>query len=581
MALNLLDHIGDWNPQLFRELKGRLQSRNLLLTLGGSLLGQTLTLLYYWNEVSNDSYRYCLRLGVDGQQMACNGEGVANLERLINWSFWWQDIFFFISLVGLFVLSIGGIYLLVSDLDWEHRRGTLNFIRLSPQSASKVLVGKLLGVPILLYLTAILAVPLHLWAGFSAGIPIGQILGFYAVLIGCCAFFYSAALLWGLTSTWLGGFQAWLSAGLLGMLFLLLCGDSGFASQNQVLNYGFALLCPAALFPHFNQVFSVNHTSSLPPGFENLSHWQFFYAPLGSSFLGTACFMLLSYGLWTYWCWQGLERCFHHPGAPVLSKGQSYGLVACFNLFLLGFAVQDYTLNDRYAYDIQHTSNTLGLIATWVLKNYQQIFLLNLVLFLGLALALSPQRQSIIDWARYRREQGETGKTSLWQDLVWGEKSPAVLTIGLGTLIMGLILAPWILLGTNAAFPKASALLSLGLNTLVWLVYGTIAQLLLLLRSPKRSMWATINLSLLLVLPSMVLAILSMEPEFSPQWWLLTGFHWIALEHGVLSGFVFSLLAQCSALVLLNLKLIRQINHLGASATQTLLADRKALVAGR
>jgi hypothetical protein len=79
--------------------------------------------------------------------------------------------------------------------------------RLSPQSTESILTGKLLGVPILIYLVAVVAVPFHLWAGVAAKIPLGQILTFYGVLAASCIFFYSAALLYGIVSSWLGMFK--------------------------------------------------------------------------------------------------------------------------------------------------------------------------------------------------------------------------------------------------------------------------------------------------------------------------------------------------------------------------------------
>jgi hypothetical protein len=74
----------------------------------------------------------------------------------------------------------------------EERRGTLNFIRLSPQPAKTIFIGKIFGVPILLYLVCLLALPFHLGAGLLAGIPLSLILAFYGVLIASCAFFYHA-----------------------------------------------------------------------------------------------------------------------------------------------------------------------------------------------------------------------------------------------------------------------------------------------------------------------------------------------------------------------------------------------------
>jgi hypothetical protein len=48
--------------------------------------------------------------------------------------------------------------MLISNLVNEERRGTLNLSDISLQSTLGVLGGKLLGVPILLYLAAIIAV---------------------------------------------------------------------------------------------------------------------------------------------------------------------------------------------------------------------------------------------------------------------------------------------------------------------------------------------------------------------------------------------------------------------------------------
>ena len=50
MRLNLLDRVTDWNPQLYRELKGRLQFRNLATTTGISLLAQLLFFAGFWSK---------------------------------------------------------------------------------------------------------------------------------------------------------------------------------------------------------------------------------------------------------------------------------------------------------------------------------------------------------------------------------------------------------------------------------------------------------------------------------------------------------------------------------------------------
>lgn len=42
MTLHLLDKIGNWNPQLFREIKGRLNTGNMAIASAFSLSAQVL-----------------------------------------------------------------------------------------------------------------------------------------------------------------------------------------------------------------------------------------------------------------------------------------------------------------------------------------------------------------------------------------------------------------------------------------------------------------------------------------------------------------------------------------------------------
>src|SRR4028118_136273 len=276
MPLNLLDRIGEINPQLFRELKGRLKVRNVTSAVTISLLGQLLLLRF----------------------------GLQDYPAI-------QQIFSFISVIVMFALLVMGTYMLISDLAREERRGTLNFIRLSPQSARSILGGKMLGVPMLLYLAAVLTIPLHLWSGLSAQIPLVEIISFWAVMIASCAFFYSGALLFGLVSSGLSGFQAWLGSGAV-LLFLYIASNK-WIERNP--GDWLKLFCPF---------------------FGNFEEWQWFDLPLGESEDCVFIFVLLNYGIGTYWIWQALNRRFHNPDATLVSKQQSYLLSACVAVVSLG-----------------------------------------------------------------------------------------------------------------------------------------------------------------------------------------------------------------------------------------------------
>jgi hypothetical protein len=78
MKLNWLERLGDWNPQLMRELKGRLKPRNLLIAGTISLLGQFLLLLLVQTQLPNG-----IRIGGSGddQNKYCTGPAIGVCVR--------------------------------------------------------------------------------------------------------------------------------------------------------------------------------------------------------------------------------------------------------------------------------------------------------------------------------------------------------------------------------------------------------------------------------------------------------------------------------------------------------------------
>jgi hypothetical protein len=206
MQTNLINQLGDWNPQLLREIKGRLQKRNVLLAITTSFLIQLGVFLYFQALLPNNdsivyarSNKYCTGTYVDvANKCFLNSSG--NID--INWQLWFQDTFSCLSIIGFFAVLVGGTYLLINDLANEERRDTLNFIRLSPQSPQSILFGKMLGVPILIYLGLSVAIPLHLWLGLNAAIPLKYICSLYLIVITTSLFYFSGALLFGLVGSW-------------------------------------------------------------------------------------------------------------------------------------------------------------------------------------------------------------------------------------------------------------------------------------------------------------------------------------------------------------------------------------------
>jgi hypothetical protein len=486
MLLNLYDRIGDWNPQLLRELRSRLNLSNLGIAVAISLVTQLLVSLYCWSQISFAFSPHVKNWSTPPVSSYCTDSGIPNFgyssynaytclkdaggNFIINWQSWWETVFFNLGLIEIWLLIVAVTYLLVSDLATEKKNGTLNFIRFSPQSTQSVLIGKMLGVPIALYITVLCALPLHLWAGLAGQIPLGRIVTFYGVLVAGCFLFYSAALLYALVGDWLSGIQPWLFSGIVWAFLWVAAFDATHAQ---------ALLSPA------------NTLSTLvDPAGDGASFWQdgktlpilislnlkvvhWFYFPVGERLVTLIGLVLFNYAFWTYWIWQALERRFPNPNATLLTKRQSYVLAACFGVLRFGSALDHH----RYDSDYDWGDHFFGVLGP---------SLGQLCLFLFLIVALSPRHQALLDWARYRQQRLTRGKGfwngALIHDLLWGEKSPALVTIALNLLITVPCIVPWILSWPDSHFRhiKQEVFLALPVEAGLILIFAAVAQLTIL-----------------------------------------------------------------------------------------------------
>lgn len=600
MQLNQFKWITEVNPQIFRELKGRLKPRNILIAVAMSLVGQFLVFTSFARLIPTEQYmaveKYCrlqptyslyqkeyyqvqnqispyyqVKPKPSPEQLKELQSRAKELQQLIddkcpvdqiNFQQWWLDqwphIFVWLSMFAFFLLLAVGAYMLIDDLAKEERRGTLNFIRLSPQSAQSVLIGKMLGVPILLYIAAIVALPFHLWAGLSANIPAGEIFSFYAVVIASCAFFYSAALLFGLGTAWLGGFQPWLGAGTI-LIFLI-------AFNNRQIDHSpydwLNLFNPSFLLPYLLDRAGSTYLD-FPLRHGPIQKLEWFYSPVGTTGTGMGIFLLLNYGLWIYWIGQSLSRRFRSDQATMLSKKQSYLVTACFTLVTLGFALQPPRewLSSQFIY------------------NLHALLLLMGMLFIFLMAALSPQRQTLQDWARYFKDMKQKGEGKInhsgLQGLIWSEKSPSVVAIAINGLITAAPIVCWILLWPVSFEFKMEALSSLALTLSFILLCASIIQLMLLMKTPKRALWAAGVAGSAIFLPPFILSVLSINPgSTGGSLWLLTAFPWSAINYASTTLVFQVLLVQWTVLGLLNWQLTKQLHKAGESASKALLAGR-------
>jgi hypothetical protein len=586
MLLNLLDRIGDWNPQVFRELKGRLNPRNILITGVVSGFTQFAIFQYYRSALPTKDTQYS---SFCRGQSTCHKLADASVD--IDWQFWWFNIFQALNLIIVFTILIAGTYLVISDLAREEQRGTLNFLRLSPQSTESLLIGKIFGVPSLLYLSAAFAIPFYLWTGISAAIPLSQILLLSIVEIASCIFWFSAAFSAGMLSDFknvsLGGFQAWLASGavllFLSTTFSLPLTDDSLHNSLVWLR----LWNPLTL----SQYWFTASMSEFANGADilGLRDFQFFNLPIGNNDFILAGVFIINYTVWCYYIWIAINRRFRNPNSTALSKLQSYSLVACIQFISFGFTCQNLGLLNS---NIQKLSAELNSNLGFSLF---LIFLLDVGLVVWLMAVILPQRQALLDWARYRHyyiAQGQvSGKNSLWKDLLIGEKSPAILAMAINLLIMMifpvimLILLIGVIVVIGGGFPASSsnggvfgirelfiAFLSVGFACSLTMIYTAIAQRMLFMKNAKRSLLAIATIGSLIFLPPMMLGLLGIFPTSHPNVWLVSTFPWAAM--GTASPITMSVvfLSHLAIFGLLNFNLHSQLKLAGESETKVLLS---------
>lgn len=557
MFMSWIDRLGDWNPQLLRELKGRLKIRNILIAIGLSLFGQFLaiaTVQRQVEQVAGEYSHYCTGPEQYGAYGAFRCLTDAAGQTIINQPLWWFQVFKITSVASLVILLTAGSYLLINDLYQEERRGTLNFIRLSPRSATTVLAGKLLGTPVLLYIMALVALPLHLWAAASAGIPLWVLAAFYGLFASICALIYSLSLLYGLTTGWLGGFQPWLGSGLI--FFFAMAFNAGNATNYSAFDW-FHFFSIGQLFPYLAEAAQVPNFQSISQ-FRGQQDERWFTLLIGNNLWQWMGLAIANVLLWLGWTWQALRRSFRSPSGTLLSKGQSYGLILCFELTLLGFSLQ----------------NPLGTASLFPadLALMRPVYLLNLLMFLVLIAALAPHRQSLQDWARYRRDRRSQGRKawrrSLLRDLLWHDKSPFLLAIVVNVGIMLGVFSLGMALGGNS---QSIHWIGLAIVGSLIVLLAAIVQSILTMKSSKRTVWAGGTLAGIVVVPWIGLAVLSLSPHDAADLWLLTVFPWEALEQVSFSSLLTLLGGYWSIVGVLNLQFTYRLHQMGTSSSQALL----------
>ena len=183
---------------------------------------------------------------------------------------------------------------------------------------------------------------------------------------------------------------------------------------------------------------------------------------------------------------------------------------------------------------------------------------------------LSPHRQALQDWARYRHK-AKVERNALWKDLIWGEKSPSTVAIAVNLLIATAYILPSLVL-----FPLESkttpVLLGLLLSVNMLLMYAIVAQLLLLMKTQKRALWASTTIAALIVLPIVCFAFFELAPADAPGMWFFSVLPVVATKHATATTVCMSVLGQWLAMTIVGFSMTKQLQRAGESETKALLS---------
>ncbi len=105
------------------------------------------------------------------------------------------------------------------------------------------------------------------------------------------------------------------------------------------------------------------------------------------------------------------------------------------------------------------------------------------------------------------------------------------------------------------------------------MIYTTLAQRILLLATPKRSLWAIAIVGAAIVVPPIILGILDIQAAKNPLPWLFSTFPWTSIEYTTTTTIFMVFLGHLSVLGLLTYQLTRQVRLAGESATKALLRN--------
>jgi hypothetical protein len=505
-----IDRVGEWNPQLFRELKSRLNWTTVIATVAVAIFFQVIGVGFFWATSSSFN------------------NGINSGFYLLNW----------LIPIGL---MLGGIYTIFSDLNQEEQRGTLNFIRLTPQSARSIFLGKMLGVPSLIYLGVLLTVPLHFFVGMCAGTNPLHILAWYGTIGVTTYLCLSVVVLYSLYSN----------------------------KYPILLTLLFAL--PVNTFVGLYNSSSISIIARQVINTERSGLLSWCYLPIDRQIFLFDGLIICTFCLISYWIWVTIERKYINPASTSFKKVDSYWMNGQFQIWLLGFALPIVTQIDDRSNDKFYVLATFySISAIWV------YCIIPLIL---------PNKWSIQDWSRYRREHLTHQHRQWWQqdlvrDLIWHDRSPILLAMPINLLIPAIVWGFCFGIFIPDLQWLAKSICGIIIVSILTMIH-TVMIGLIFLRSKSKTTGAIPLIILMSVLPLCLgfLSVITFDAQMLGAGLLLfSPFSWMGVTQLSILNIGMIIMGQIGILAGVTKLLQTRLHKLGRSETQVLSQQQSSLV---
>lgn len=509
MLDKIIDKIGDRNPQLFRELKSRLTGNSLIAAVVISILIQVIGIGLF---LADDS--------------SFNNKIHSNFN-------------FLNSMIPI-SLMLGGVYTIVSDFGREEKRGTFNFIRLTPQSARSIFTGKILGVPSLIYLGVLLTVPIHIVVGMCAGANLAVMLGWYctmAVTTYLCLSFVVLYILYG-------GKHAILLTLFFSIPINIFVGLYNFYSNLVIF-----------------QQFDGDGNS------ETLFSW--FYLPISSNIFGCDILIICTFLAISYWLWTTIDRKYINLTNTSFKKADSYWMNIQFQFWLLGCALPI----------VAHSSVDRSNQAFSILAIFYSISAIWIYAIVALIL---PNKQTMQEWSRehFNHRDRHQYRQTIIQDLIWHDRSPIILAMLVNLLIPAIVWGLCFAIFINDLDLIIKSICGIIIVSILTLIHSIIINFICLRSSTKN----VVTIPLIFIMSSLPVymgfigLINPAYKDLSVAMLMFSPFAWIAVAQLPILNIGMIMMGQLGILAGLNKIFQRRVQKLGAADIQV-ISQQKSLLA--